>query len=707
MERIGKYEVEGVLGRGGMGVVYLARDPDLDRHVALKVLQESLSSDESFLRRLEEEARAVAQLFHPNILPVNALSREGERLVIEMPYIETGSLADLIARHGLHCPDVPFYCADILEALSACHAHSMVHRDVKPGNVLLDAQGRALLSDFGLAKALGQQAAVPAGDMTATSVFVGTPRYAPLEAWDGAPPAPTWDLYSTGVILYEGLSGTRLVESDTFLAYVRAMEQKTFPSLSEVRQGISGEMSALVDRLLSPSPAARPADAEQALQMLRATREYQNDRRTLETTGRHAMPRPARMRTSGMPARRRLVQPVAVAVLACLLIAGALAVVLGNSFTETATPSPPAPPGTDAAETKESGLPALARLLSQPRFTPPKSARTFAVSVAGAPERAGLFVLVEGGEPGGAEALLFDELRLCSLQFEETGSDAIGVTGVWGAFSDATALECFHGEVTGTVRRLTDESSLWMALAFTARDHALRWEEHLTLTRTGQTDTALLWQVEESDYLASMLFRELAPRAPAWLGVANMWLPALPESRLLLHDGGGRAAPERSALWEKATAAGVPAFPREGGGKLAGLLGEAGVLLRLWAPAPEGWALRLGLQTGFAVPQRDSRRYEATCVEGTWVEGKTVAYGQPSDWAPTWQVAVQDEQEGWWVEVLLKMEGVPAPSEAEPWRLNAALLAPDTEGVQAPVLFWGAPATAETRHGVMLIGPAH
>ncbi len=709
MERIGKYEVTGTLGRGGMGVVYLGRDPDLNRLVALKVLQESLSNDDSFLRRFEEEARAVAQLFHPHILPINALSREGARLIIEMPYIETGSLADLIAQRGLHCPDAAVYCADTLDALAACHAHGIVHRDVKPSNILLDAQGRALLSDFGLAKALDLPAAVPAGDMTATSVFVGTPRYAPLEAWDGAPPSPAWDLYSVGVILYEGLSGTRLVESDTFLGYVRAMERGTFPRLTEVRQGVSEEMSALVEGLLSPDPAARPETAGQALEKLRSTPEYKHRREGLETTGVRSIPRGVRVRALRATRKRRASRLAALAfVLVSALAIGALALVFSSFFAGSTGESPATPRGGTTAETSQADAPVLAALLGQPRFAPPARALTFAASVAGSPDRRGRFMLVSGPEPGMLRGLLVSGMRVCDLEFEKLETDGFTVTGVWGTFTDASALECAAGEVAGSARWLAEEASLWMALVFTAPNHALRWEEHLTLTRTQQTDTALLWEVEEDDYLAPMLVNELAPREGAWLAAANRWLPALPGARLALGDGKGLGGPQMDALWVDAETAGVPAFPREAGGQLAGLVVDDGVLLRLQAasPAPEGWSLRLALQTGFSIPQRHSKRYAATWRDGAWADGRTVEHERASAWEPPWQTVSLAVPGRWGVEVLLKVEGGALPSDAAPWRLNAALLAPDTEGAAAPVLFWGAPETAETPHGVMLVGPA-
>jgi len=696
---MGKYEILEELGRGGMGIVYLAFDPDLKRKVALKILNKGMADDAGFVRRFEEEARAVADLFHPNILPINSLSREGERLVIEMPYIETGSLADIIGDQGLHFPEVVVYCADILDALAACHAHGIVHRDVKPGNILIHAQGRALLSDFGLAKALDVQPSAATDGVTATSVFVGTPRYAPLEAWDGAAPSPGWDLFSVGVILYEGLSGTRLVESDTFLGYVRAMERGSFPRLAEVRQGISEPMSDLVEGLLARSTAERPSDAESVLRALRSTPEYERCRDSGEVTGVRPVPR----RVRGVFRRRyRSYGLLALFAAVVLLLAGALVLALGGYVD-----LPEFSGGVAGVESEREAVAVAGGILGLSRFVPPERGLAFTALVAGAPDRRERFVLVENSESRKIKGLLFSDLRLCELSFDrQDEEETFGIAGKWGAFTDASALECLRGEVEGTARWLMGESALGMTLAFSGPDYALQWEEHITLIEQDETDTATLWGAEGSEYVAPLLIRELAVRDRLWFDVLRYWLPALPDAHLVLKESpAGADASEMDAAWKESLAEAIPGFPRNGGSNLAGLIRDNRVVLRLWAPEElaEGWKLRLAVQTGYAVPQRDSTRYEATYDGGAWVNGKIFEHGRETAWRPSWQLEHPDGEVGWPVELL--MDELPPPTLLSPWRVNVMVLPGAGDGPEQAILFWGAPDPSQVRHGVMLFGP--
>ncbi|HEX6228069.1 MAG TPA: serine/threonine-protein kinase [Solirubrobacterales bacterium] len=195
------YRLDAEIARGGMGVVYRATHLALERPVALKVIARHLASDESFRERFLRESRLAARLDHPSVVPVfDAREEEGE-LIVAMRLVEGGNLKSRIAEHGpLPAERALDLLAQIADALDAAHAAGIVHRDVKPHNILLEGE-RAFLSDFGLAKALGDS-----GVLSGTSV-VGTVEYMSPEQWRGQEVGPAADVYSLGCVLYESLTG--------------------------------------------------------------------------------------------------------------------------------------------------------------------------------------------------------------------------------------------------------------------------------------------------------------------------------------------------------------------------------------------------------------------------------------------------------------------------------------------------------------------
>ncbi|MBI3176596.1 MAG: serine/threonine protein kinase, partial [Chloroflexi bacterium] len=250
----GKYRILRVVGRGGMGLVYLAEDQDLCRQIALKVLHRGFAADEDFIHRFRQEARTIAGLKHPNIVPVHALDLIGDDLAIAMDFIEGGTLAG----SKLSLQEALRYLGDILEALAWCHDKGIVHRDVKPNNILISPLGNALLSDFGLAKLLADFHASSVVTWASSGLFVGTPMYAPPEAWEGAEPTAAWDLYSVGTVLFEAIAGRLPYDAQTPLALIKQMIERPAPRLAELAPDISPELGELVDGLLRPDPLARP-----------------------------------------------------------------------------------------------------------------------------------------------------------------------------------------------------------------------------------------------------------------------------------------------------------------------------------------------------------------------------------------------------------------------------------------------------------------
>lgn len=273
MERghlVGKYRLLRELGRGGMGVVYLAEDARLLRKVALKVLHPALTLDSAFVARFESEAQAIATLTHPGIVRIHAFEEVDGSHLIDMEFIDGRSL-DLIVERGLvgHS-DAMDIIARVLEALAACHARGLVHRDIKPSNILIAYDGRVLLSDFGLARSC----AMASVSAATSSCFIGTPKYAPPESWDRATPTPAGDVYSAGLVMLELLSGRTPFDGDSPLEIMR----KTIASLDvPVREFLPDASEALVslmEDMLRVVPGDRPADAGVAYERLQETPEF-------------------------------------------------------------------------------------------------------------------------------------------------------------------------------------------------------------------------------------------------------------------------------------------------------------------------------------------------------------------------------------------------------------------------------------------------
>lgn len=202
--RLGEeYDVEREIGRGGMGIVYLAREKALDRHVALKVLPSVLAFDESIVARFIREARLAARLDHPNIVPIHRVGQAGDITYFALKYVTGGSLQGLLK----NTPQLPI--AEAQRILAACahalgyaHARGIVHRDVKPANILLDTGGRVYVTDLGIAKAMAAEAS-----LTASGAVVGTPMYMPPEQCRGEQADARSDQYSLGIVGYQMLAG--------------------------------------------------------------------------------------------------------------------------------------------------------------------------------------------------------------------------------------------------------------------------------------------------------------------------------------------------------------------------------------------------------------------------------------------------------------------------------------------------------------------
>jgi serine/threonine-protein kinase len=254
---LGRYEIERELGRGGMATVYLARDVQHDRPVALKVLHPDLAASLG-AERFQREVKLAAGLQHPHILGVYDSGNADGHLWFTMPFVEGQSLRDRLNREGqLPINEAVRICREAALALDFAHRHGVIHRDIKPDNILL-IDGQAMVADFGIARAVGTSAE----SLTQTGMSVGTPGYmSPEQASGESRVDARTDVYALGCVLYEMLAGEAPFTGPTAQAVIVRVMTETPRPLTSVRQAITPRLASAVSRALAKSPADRPATA--------------------------------------------------------------------------------------------------------------------------------------------------------------------------------------------------------------------------------------------------------------------------------------------------------------------------------------------------------------------------------------------------------------------------------------------------------------
>jgi predicted Ser/Thr protein kinase len=342
--RVAGYTIEAVAGRGGMGVVYRARDTELERTVALKVIAPDLARDEGFRARFVREARVTAQLDHPNVIPVYDAGDDEGRLFIAMRWVEGTDLGRLIHEQGALEPEqAADLVAQAASALDAAHAQGLVHRDVKPANLLLPAAARThvYLTDFGLAKRDGSNTA-----LTTTGHWLGTPDYAAPEQIEGRELDARADVYALGCVLYAALTGRPPFADVPRLRKGWAQVNEAPPALRTLRPAVPAAFEPVVAKALAKDPAERHASAGELGEAACAAAAGE-------------APRSGRTRRLGTGRTARLAQPQqrptrrwaagAAAVLVLAIAATAIALTSGDGSDPAkqqqarTSPSPPSP----------------------------------------------------------------------------------------------------------------------------------------------------------------------------------------------------------------------------------------------------------------------------------------------------------------------------------------------------------------------------
>jgi hypothetical protein len=320
----GRYKLEAKLGSGGMSTVYLAIDGTLDRAVAVKVMHREMSEQPDQLERFRQEARAVAKLSHPHVVAVIDAGEDSGHPYIVFAYVEGETLKQRIARVGaLDTQEALAYAIEIARGLTVAHGRNMVHRDIKPQNVLIDAEGRAKLTDFGISRQLEQDG------MTATGRVLGTTDYVAPEQAMGHPVDPRSDIYSLGVVLYEMLIGQVPFHADSQVGVAMKHVNEELPDVQQRRPEISAAAALVVERATAKDPAERYQEVGAMIDDLSTALEVEAARAgsvTGEATSvLDAVPPPKRKLSSGAGWSR-----AAIALLV-LVVAGVLVLILFNS----------------------------------------------------------------------------------------------------------------------------------------------------------------------------------------------------------------------------------------------------------------------------------------------------------------------------------------------------------------------------------------
>jgi serine/threonine-protein kinase len=344
---LGRYRLTRRIAVGGMAAVWEGVDTTLERPVAVKTLSEPYAADPSFVERFEAEARAAAGLSHPNIVGVFDFGRDDGHEFIVMELVDGETLAERLRRDGALPPEeAARLAATVADALDAAHRGGIVHRDVKPGNILLTRDGEVRVSDFGIATSVDQDTLAHADAMLGTAAYIAPERIS------GLPATPASDIYSLGVVLYLMLAGRPPFEGDSPVALAMAHANDEPPPIRDVRPEVPELLDRACRKALAKDPAGRPASAAAFAATLRGDVAPEPDQTTeqidvertmiLADGGARSEPPTAPLAGSTQPTHRR---PRRVLVVALIVLALLVGLVAAGMATLGGDLQPPASPG--------------------------------------------------------------------------------------------------------------------------------------------------------------------------------------------------------------------------------------------------------------------------------------------------------------------------------------------------------------------------
>ena len=484
-----------------MGTVYLAEDRTLGRKIALKVLSTSLASDDASERQFRQEARTVANLDHPHIVRIHAFDRIEGAWTIEMPYIETGSLADAMRLGRIPPHQAVGYAVQALEALACCHEAGVVHRDVKPGNILLPQADYALLSDFGLAELLVDKHAELIASRSSSCFFVGTPLYSPPESWDGEEAAaPTRDVYAAGMVLFEAVAAQSPYDARTPFALMRQLIDHPLPPLADVCGDVSSELSEAVSRMTARNPADRPYNAREALALLKDVPEAELGASVDVPTVAHRIRSPRRNRARDslktMGKLRWVMARVFIPVCAVAFLIACLSFVRPTSLFGMALVD-------DPIESAIGGQWLFDTVSSNSQEMLPSH---------------GIIRFEDNGRK--FELLASERTDLWSISGAvQKDSGHLLLSGHWAEYADETARVFRYGTISGNGTWLPGKDCLAMSLRFRCVQDGSQNSRSFTLFRAQKPRkvSEFVGDLASRGFVGRILYQELEPRKLAWV----------------------------------------------------------------------------------------------------------------------------------------------------------------------------------------------
>ncbi|HET9941677.1 MAG TPA: protein kinase [Candidatus Eisenbacteria bacterium] len=263
-KKLRAYEITEEIGAGGMATVFRAYQPSMDRHVAIKVIRTSILHDEGLRERFQREARLIARLEHPHLLPVYDFDGESDPPYIVMRYLEGGTLKQVQQRGTVPREEILHVLRQLAGALDYAHRQGIVHRDLKPSNIMIDREGNAFLTDFGIARSTGKDK-----DLTGTGLMIGTPGYmAPEQARGDGQAGKAADIYSLGVLAFEALAGSAPYEHESGFEVILAHMNAPIPKASERNRDLPKAVDTVLARALAKQPSERFSSATEFVEAL-------------------------------------------------------------------------------------------------------------------------------------------------------------------------------------------------------------------------------------------------------------------------------------------------------------------------------------------------------------------------------------------------------------------------------------------------------
>lgn len=696
-----KYHVLRELGRGGMGVVYLAEDRQLRRHVALKVLYDYLNRDQAFVERFQEEACSVSTLHHPNIVCVHGLERAGEVVAIDMEFVEGASL-DQLEQVTPHMAAA--IARDVLGGLATCHQIGVVHRDIKPSNILLSQSGQAKISDFGLATAYATHMEATLSGSGSSGFYMGTPRYMPVQAWEGGNPEPFWDLYAFGVVLHELLSGRPAFKGDNPIAVMRKQLTESLPRLNTICTHVSPEFSDLVNALLaSGREQTSDSSATSALEHLRKTPEY-HELKESDSAPTIQISSVRRIARKPIDKRARWGGPTVWSSLILLLLLGVLSILGYRLIAPSFSPDvviAPASPG-----------PPLVRASAPVNF--------FEITAINKIELGLGTWMVEndtGGQPLHITGLM--PLEIWSLTVDpkaEGGRHSIH--GQWAGCISEANRSWNQGILSGYLL-WEPEVGRMMVHAERERDSDnMREELSLVgeLKEAAYDKTAFVRAIESNITVQGLLYREALPRNLRWALEVEGLMPALSKGRVIVPYAEFPVAVDGIAqeeMWTHQFFNGegrtgeLPAQSATGEPRLSVRWSEDAVYLAARVTGnTQDPRLEIGILPALELSSALSARLFAVFDENGISDWRCLKSHKETPWDCAWEGAMKRESDQVQVELRIPFQSLNAfatVGNGKRWRMNVRVSASNPDGTRRILAEWGTADHNELEHGALLV----